>query len=369
MGKRRRLPEEMGIFGVLVLVALVMSLLSSDFMTLGNIQILMLNGTVVAFLALGQTFVLLTGGIDLSVGSNIALTGMLAAIAMQFGAPWWLAGLVAVVVGLLVGLFNGAIIHFVKLPPFIVTFSTYGISAAIPQIVTGAKSVSVADPMFAFFGRGSLYGVPIPVIMLAIAAVIFIVILKQTPSGVHIYAVGGNADASRLAGVNIGRKILMVYAISGICAGIGGIITTSRLMVGYPTAGSGNEQFYSIASAVVGGVSLFGGVGTIVGALLGAILIATVSNGMNVIGVDSFWQPLVIGVIILLGVSLDAVRRQITIGEGVRRLFSTSAASLAPPVGADAPPVSDAPSRSEPDALPAPPSGTSGFTPSDSSNR
>jgi len=229
--------------------------------------------------------------------------------------------------------------------------------------------VSVADPMFAFFGRGSLYGVPIPVIMLAIAAVIFIVILKQTPSGVHIYAVGGNADASRLAGVNIGRKILMVYAISGICAGIGGIITTSRLMVGYPTAGSGNEQFYSIASAVVGGVSLFGGVGTIVGALLGAILIATVSNGMNVIGVDSFWQPLVIGVIILLGVSLDAVRRQITIGEGVRRLFSTSAASLAPPVGADAPPVSDAPSRSEPDALPAPPSGTSGFTPSDSSNR
>lgn len=326
MAKRRRLPEEMGIFGVLVLVALVMSMLSPEFMTLGNIQVLMLNGTVVAFLALGQTFVLLTGGIDLSVGSNIALTGMLAAISMQLGAPWWLAGIVAVVVGLLVGLFNGAIIHFVKLPPFIVTFSTYGISAAIPQILTGARSVTVADPMFAVFGRGSLYGIPIPVIMLAIAAAVFIVILRQTPSGVHIYAVGGNADASRLAGVNIGRKILMVYAISGICAGIGGVITTSRLMVGYPTAGSGNEQFYSIASAVVGGVSLFGGIGTIVGALLGAILIATVSNGMNVVGVDSFWQPLVIGVIILLGVSLDAMRRRITLAEGLRRLFAPAAA-------------------------------------------
>lgn len=338
MAKRRRLPEEMGIFGVLVLVALVMSMLSPEFMTLGNIQVLMLNGTVVAFLALGQTFVLLTGGIDLSVGSNIALTGMLAAISMQLGAPWWLAGIVAVVVGLLVGLFNGAIIHFVKLPPFIVTFSTYGISAAIPQILTGARSVTVADPMFAVFGRGSLYGIPIPVIMLAIAAAVFIVILRQTPSGVHIYAVGGNADASRLAGVNIGRKILMVYAISGICAGIGGVITTSRLMVGYPTAGSGNEQFYSIASAVVGGVSLFGGIGTIVGALLGAILIATVSNGMNVVGVDSFWQPLVIGVIILLGVSLDAMRRRITLAEGLRRLFAPAAATPPPaPEGAAGP--------------------------------
>jgi ribose transport system permease protein len=318
---KRRLPEEIGIFGVLVLVGLIMSMLSPEFMTLGNIQVLMLNGTVVAFLALGQTFVLLTGGIDLSVGSNIALTGMLAAISMQMGAPWWLAAIVALVAGLLVGLFNGSIIHFVRLPPFIVTFSTFGIAAAIPQIITGAKSVTVADPMFAIFGRGSLFGIPIPVLLLAVATVVFMVVLKQTPSGVHIYAVGGNVDASRLAGINIGRKILMVYAISGVCAGVGGIITTSRLMVGYPTAGSGNEQFYSIASAVVGGVSLFGGVGTILGALLGALLIATVSNGMNVVGVDSFWQPLVIGVIILVGVSMDAVRRRLASSGGMNRLF------------------------------------------------
>lgn len=322
MRKSRRLPEEMGILVVLVVVAAVMSLLAKEFMTVGNIQVLMLNGTVVAFLALGQTFVLLTGGIDLSVGSNIALTGMLAALAMQAGAPWWLAGLVAIVAGLLVGLVNGAIIHWVKLPPFIVTFSTFGISASIPKILTGAQSIPVKDPMFAIFGRGSLYGIPIPVIMLAIAATVFMVMLRQTPTGVHIYAVGGSPDASRLAGVNIGRQILTVYAISGICAGIGGVIMTSRLMVGYPTAGSGNEQFYSIASAVVGGVSLFGGVGTIFGALLGAILIATVSNGMNVVGVDSFWQPLVIGVIILLGVSMDAVRRRVTVAEGVKRFLS-----------------------------------------------
>ncbi|MCW5952355.1 MAG: ABC transporter permease, partial [Propionibacteriaceae bacterium] len=251
-----------------------------------------------------------------------------------------LAGLVAVAAGLGVGLVNGSIIHYVKLPPFIVTFSTFGISAAIPQILTGARSVTVADPNFAIFGRGSYVGIPIPVLMLAAAAIILMVVLRQTPTGIHIYAVGGNADASRLAGVNIGRKILTVYAISGVCAGIGGIITTSRLMVGYPTAGSGNEQFYSIASAVVGGVSLFGGVGTILGALLGAILIATVSNGMNVVGVDSFWQPLVIGVIILLGVSLDAVRREFTLSEGLRRLFGGRGST------GESPPTSPSPQES-----------------------
>lgn len=322
MAKRRRLPEEIGILGVLFLVAVVMSLLSPQFATWSNVQILMLNGTVVAFLALGQTVVLLTGGIDLSVGSNVALTGMLAALSMEAGAPWWLGAIAAVIAGLVVGLVNGSIIHFVKLPPFIVTFSTFGIAAAIPLILTGARSVSVADPTFAIFGRGSYLGIPIPVIMVAIAAILLTVLLNQTPSGIHIYAVGGNADASRLAGVNIGRKILTVYAISGVCAGMGGIIITSRLMVGYPTAGSGNEQFYSIASAVVGGVSLFGGVGTILGAVLGALLIATVSNGMNVVGVDSFWQPLVIGVIILVGVSLDAARRRINVSEGLRHMFA-----------------------------------------------
>lgn len=322
MAQRRRLPDEVGILGILLLVAVVMALLSPQFATLSNVQILMLNGTVVAFLALGQTVVLLTGGIDLSVGSNVALTGMLAALSMEAGAPWWLAAIVAVVAGLAVGLVNGSIIHFVKLPPFIVTFSTFGIAAAIPMIMTGARSVSVADPNFAILGRGSYFGIPIPVIMVAIAAVLLSVLLNQTPTGIHIYAVGGNPDASRLAGVNIGRNILTVYAISGVCAGLGGIIITSRLMVGYPTAGSGNEQFYSIASAVVGGVSLFGGVGTILGAVLGALLIATVSNGMNVVGVDSFWQPLVIGVIILVGVSLDAARRRINVSEGLRHMFA-----------------------------------------------
>jgi len=306
---RLKIPDELGIVGVLFLVAFTMAVMSANFRSPGNLSVLLENGVVVAFLALGQTFVLLTGGIDLSVGSNIALTGMIAAMTMAAGFPWWVAAIVAILVGVAVGLFNGVIIHYLKLPPFIVTFATFGITASIPMILTNAQSVNIADPMFAAIGRGSLGGIPTPVILVVIALLVFMFILHRTPYGVHLYAVGGNKETSRLAGINIARVTISAYVVSGICAAFGRLITMSRLMVGYPSAGSGNEQFYSIASAVVGGVSLFGGIGTILGAFFGAILIATVSNGMNVLGVPSFWQPLVIGVIILVGVTLDGYRR------------------------------------------------------------
>lgn len=305
MRKRFHLPQELGVFIVVLLVALLMGAISPEFRTAGNMSVLLLNGSVVTLLALGQACVLLTGGIDLSVGSNIALTGMIAALAMQHGVPWWMAALLAIVTGVAVGLFNGMAVHYGKMPPFIVTFATFGISASIPKILTQAKSVTISDPMFAFFGRGKFLGIPIPIIIALLAALVLGLMLKRTASGVRIYAVGGNKETARLAGINIARTTILVYVISGVTASLGGIITASRLMVGYPTAGAGNEQFYSIASAVVGGVSLFGGVGTILGAFLGSLLIAEVSNGMNVIGVDSYWQSLVIGVIILLGVLFD----------------------------------------------------------------
>lgn len=310
---RRRVPNEVGIAAVVVLVAIVLSVLSPNFRTIENAQVLLLNGAVIAFLALGQTFVLLTGGIDLSTGSNIALTGMIAALATSAGLPWYVAVIAAVATGLVVGALNGSLIAYLKLPPFIVTFATFGVAASIPLILTGASSVNVRDPFFAIIGRGALFGIPMPVVLVAIAAIVFSVILRFTSTGVHIYAVGGNAETSRLAGVRSARVIVLAYALSGLCAAMGGLIVTSRLMVGYPSAGSGNELFYSIAAAVVGGVSLFGGIGSIGGALLGAMLIATVSNGMNVIGVESYWQPLVIGVIILVGVVLDTHRRRISL--------------------------------------------------------
>jgi ribose transport system permease protein len=289
-----------------------MSLLSDRFRTYSNILILLLNGSVIAFLALGQAFVLLTGGIDLSTGSTVAMTGVLCTVMMQFGLPWPLASLIALASGVLLGTFNGAIIHYMKVPPFIVTFSTYGVATSVPMIIAEAQSISVADQRFSVVGNGQLLTVPMPVVLVTVAALIGHLVLRRTRLGVHIYAVGGNVEAARLSGVNVAQTTISVYAISGFCAGMGGLITTSRLMVGYPSAGTGTDLFFSIAAAVVGGVSLFGGVGSVLGALLGAGLIATIANGMTLLSVPSFWQPLVIGLIILFGVMLDTYRRRFT---------------------------------------------------------
>ena len=154
----------------------------------------------------------------------------------------------------------------------------------------------------------SSVSIPFPVIALLLAIVIGVIFLRRTITGTHIYAVGGNADAARLSGISIPRITLLVYAISGLCAACGGLIYGSRLMTGYPTAGRGDELFFSIAGAVVGGVSLFGGTGSLIGAMIGAMLIASISNLMNVLNVSAYWQPLVIGLIILFGVTFDTLR-------------------------------------------------------------
>jgi len=311
--QRRKLPEEMGIIVIWVIVLLILSLLAPRFRTYSNFRVLMLNGSVIAFLALGQAFVLLTGGIDLSTGSVIAMTVVFTSLFMSWGISWPIATLLSLLCGVALGTINGLIIQYVKVPPFIVTFSTSGVAVSIPQILTGAESITVADPRFAVIGAGRILSVPIPVLMFIFAAIIAHLVLRRTKFGVHVYAVGGNMESARLAGVNVAITQVSVYAISGLCAAFGGIITVSRLMVGYPSAGTGNELFYSIASAVVGGVSLFGGKGSIIGAMSGAMMIATVTNGMTLLRVPSFWQPLVIGVIILFGVSLDTYRRSLSI--------------------------------------------------------
>jgi ribose transport system permease protein len=307
---RLKIGEEIGIFSVWLIVLLVLCLLSERFRMYSNLLILLLNGSVIAFLALGQAFVLLTGGIDLSTGSTVAMAGVLSTVMMQLGLPWPIASLIALSSGLILGVFNGAIIHYLKIPAFIVTFSTYGVATSVPMIIAEAQSISVADQGFSVIGNGQFLTIPMPVVLVTVAAFIGYFVLQRTRLGVHIYAAGGNAEAAELAGVNVGLTTISVYAISGLCAGMGGLITASRLMVGYPSAGTGNELFFSIAAAVVGGVSLFGGVGSVLGAMLGALLIATISNGMTLLSVPSFWQPLVIGLIILLGVIIDTYRRR-----------------------------------------------------------
>lgn len=309
--KKKRVPDESGIFAVLVLVVLVFAVVSPAFRTWSNGSTLLLNGAVVGFLALGQTFVLLTGGIDLSTGAMVAMSGVLAPVFMRSGMPWHVACLTTLLIAAASGAVSGTIVHYVGIPPFIATFGAQGVMSSIPLIITGASSVPVTDQRFAFIGQGYIAGIPTPVVLLLALAVGGSLLLRWTIPGIHLYAIGGSRPAARLAGVNVGRTTIMAYALSGFCGALGGIISSSRLMVGFPNTGLGNELFFSIAAAVVGGVSLFGGIGTIWGALIGAVLIATVSDGMNVTNVDSYWQPLVIGVIILAGVALDTYRRSL----------------------------------------------------------
>jgi ribose transport system permease protein len=317
-----RAPSEVGIFTVLILVVVILCIMSPSFRTFSNALSLLLNGAVIAFLTLGQMLVLLTGGIDLSAGATVALTGVAAAMAMAYGAPWWVGVIVALALGLLVGAVNGFIIHYGRVPAFIATFAMMGVASAIPMVLTNAASLTVVDGAFSVIGQGKILSVPVPVVLLGVAACIVAVALARTKFGVHVYAMGGSAPAARLAGINIGRNIVTVYALSGFFAAIGGLILTSRLMVGYPSAGLGNELFYSIAGAVVGGVSLFGGVGTVGGAMIGAVLIATVTNGLNVLNVNSYWQSFVIGIIILAGVFYDTNRARLRGIPLAKRLYA-----------------------------------------------
>jgi ribose transport system permease protein len=308
-GTKYKLPDETSIFLVLVVVVLVLSALSPTFGTVNNGLVLLLNGAVVGILALGQTFVLLTGGIDLSTAAVMAFSGVIATLVMSWGVPWPVACAAALACSLAIGVVNGLIVRYGRLPAFIATFGMQGIVSSLAQVIPNGVSITAADPSFSWLGQGYMFGVPVAVILFGLVAIAAAALLKWTRLGVHIYALGGNPRAARLAGVNTARTTIFVYATSAGLGGLGGLITASRLMVGFPYVSGGNELFYSIAGAVVGGVSLFGGVGSILGVAIGSVLIATLANGLDVLSISSFWQPFVIGLVILLGVGFDTYRR------------------------------------------------------------
>ncbi|RIV18208.1 ABC transporter permease [Alicyclobacillaceae bacterium I2511] len=306
---RHKVPNELGITLVLVVIVVILSFLSSMFFTTSNVFTLLLNSVNIGLLAIGESFVLLTGGIDLSVGAVLAFSGVLTALAFQAHMPWYVACITGILAGLLTGLFNGIVIRYTKVPPFIATFASMGVASSIPLIVTQANPIPIINKTFEYIGQGFIFRViPVPVVILIIVAIIAHVVLSRTVFGIHVYAFGGNRQSSRLSGINTSRIEVLVYVISGTLAGLSGVILASRLASGYPTAGAGNSLFEGISAAVVGGVSLFGGIGTIPGAFVGALIIGTLSDGMNIMNVDSYWQPLVIGAVILIAVTIDTFR-------------------------------------------------------------
>lgn len=289
---------------VLVLMGAVASVLSDAFLSFANLFNVARQVSMTAIVAAGMTVVIITAGIDLSVGSTVALAGAIAAGLLRDTNSIVVALLGALLTGLAMGLFNGALITKGRLPDFIVTLATMAIARGLTLQYTQGHPIVVTNKAFKFFGGGFIGPVPVPIIIMAAIYVIFHVLLRQTKFGRYTYAVGGNSDASRLSGINVNYIKLMVYVLSGFLTAVTAVILTARLGSAEPTAGVGLE-LDAIAAVILGGTSLAGGQGGVVGTLIGALILGVMDNTLNLLNVSPFWQEVAKGSIILAAVLAD----------------------------------------------------------------
>ena len=303
--------ENLGILAALIVLCLILGIFpgtSEYFVTVKNLFNVLRQISTNLLLACGMTMVIILGGIDLSVGSVIALSGVLAAGGVvRYNLPIVPAMLLGLLVGIVFGLFNGFVISKTTIPPFIVTLATMNIARGLAGVYTGGSPVRVVTKEWQWIGAGYAFGVPVPVIIMIIIFIVSLLIINRTKMGRYIYAVGGNNLAATYSGINVSTVKFFVYTYSGIMAGLAGIILASRMYSGQPTAGEGAEMD-AIAAVVVGGTSMSGGSGKLGGTLIGALIIGILNNGLNLMNVNSFWQTVVKGVVILLAVMLDFFR-------------------------------------------------------------
>jgi rhamnose transport system permease protein len=302
--------RETGIFLFIVLLVIVVSLRSPYFFNLENFRDILLDISILSMVAIGQTMVILTAGIDLSVGSGIGLSAMVIGMYMTFhwGMPPWGAVLMGIGLGVLLGGFNAVVITVGRVPPIIATLGTLSVYRGLVYVFSLGAWVDAHELPLAFkrFTIDTLFGVPYLVIYAVIVAVIFYYFLNHTPTGRQIYAVGGNAVAAQMAGIRVNRVRFLVFVLSGALYGMAGVMWVSR----YANAANNTALGYelqSIAAAVVGGVSIAGGVGTVPGVLLGSLLLGIINNAVNLVGISPFWKQVMYGVVILLAVISDSL--------------------------------------------------------------
>jgi len=299
----------------LIVLVLALALLSDRFLTFANERNILLQISVNLCLSIGMTLVILTGGIDLSVGAMLALAGGVAAGLLKNGLTLKALGVMlqvtpfgamvaGIAVGFALGLFNGIVITRFRLPPFVATLGMLSIARGLTMLWTGGFPITDLGPQFGFIGAGFWIGVPMAVWISAALVAIFYVVSQRTTLGRYIYAVGGNERASAYSGVNVNRVKLWVYALCGALAGVAGLIVTARLDAADPKAGLGYE-LDSIAAVVIGGISLSGGRGSILGTVLGCLIIGVLNNGLFLLDVSPFWQQVVKGFVIIAAVALD----------------------------------------------------------------
>ena len=292
----------------LIIIMALLTVLSDHFLTVSNLMNVLCTYSNIIIISIGLTFVLITGGTDLSLGSIEAMCGAMVAVLMvNSGIPMIPAIIISIICGAVCGAINGAIISYLKFAPFITTLAMQSIARGIGLLITNGYSVTGFTENFAYVGKFKVFGwLPMPVIITLVCLVIAYVILNQTRFGANVYAIGSNEQAARLSGINVGRSKVMGYAIAGITGAIAGIIQTSRLNSGQATIGE-QDVMNAIAGVVIGGTSFSGGVGKIQGTLVGALIISFIRNGLNILGVSAYWQQVAIGVIIVIALLVDAL--------------------------------------------------------------
>ena len=309
--KPRELLSRGGPLGGLILLCVVMTILSPYFLTFNNLFNVGTQIAVVAIVALGQTFVIVSGGIDLSVGSVLGLAGIVFGWATAVAnLPLPIALALGMGVGALAGLTNGLLITLANLPPFIATLAMLSAARGLALVISNGQPLSPIPPTIRALGSGDLFGfVPLPVVLMLVMWAFTIGILRSTYAGRCMYAIGGNEEATRLSGINVSRQKLLIYTLSGLFAGIAGVLLTARLASASPQAGF-TYELDAIAAVVIGGASLSGGVGSASGTLIGALVLGVLRNGLNLLNVSAFWQQVVIGAVIALAVMTDTLRRR-----------------------------------------------------------
>ncbi|MFI5367746.1 MAG: ABC transporter permease [Spirochaetia bacterium] len=298
-----------GILIAFILICIVMTILSPVFLTVTNILNVIRQSSIYGIMAIGMTFVILTGGIDLSVGSILAISGAIAAGSLKGGIGFLPVVLLTLAVGVGCGLANGVLITLGRITPFVVTLGMMSIARGLTLIYTKGYPISGFSGPFRFIGGGDVLSIPFPIIVFIVTVVVAWLILTQTRLGRYTYAIGGNEETVKLSGINADRYKTIVYMISGLAAAVSALILTSRINSAEPVSGTGYELDV-IAAVVIGGTSLMGGRGSVWGTLVGALMIGVINNGMNLLGISAYFQLVVKGVIIIGAVLLDRLRQE-----------------------------------------------------------
>lgn len=307
MDKIKELFSKYGTIVSLLTLIIIITIINPKFLTMYNILNIFRQVSIIGFIAFGMTFVIMTGGIDLSVGATLGLTSMILGLMISGGTSGLVAIPVALLLGICFGAINGILVSKVKLQPFIATLATMTMFRGITMIISNgipAMELTRKSHVLDFFSQGVILKIPVPMILFIVSLIILLVLLQNTVFGRGVYAVGGNEEAARLSSIPVTKIKTLVYVISGFMSALAGIVLSSRLSSAQPTAGMGFE-LDAIAAVVIGGTSLSGGKGKIFGTFLGVLIIGVLNNGLNIIGVSAFYQQFIKGLVILLAVILD----------------------------------------------------------------